>query len=57
MSSSNTELKLFGVGLALAITGYFVYAELQKKKKSKKFQVVFVLGGPGAGKVKRRLFL
>lgn len=52
---SSKYLKIFaavaGVSV-VALSVYCVYQEIQKKRKNKaKYNVVFVLGGPGAGKV------
>ena len=54
---SSKYLKIFaavaGVSV-VALSVYCVYQEIQKKRKNKsKYTVVFVLGGPGAGKVSR----
>jgi len=50
MSSSGTRFGIMAGVVVAAITGYIIYNEMQKEKKSQKFDVVFVLGGPGAGK-------
>lgn len=49
MSTNSSVFKL-GVAAIVGITGYLVYNEFQRRKKASKFEVVFVLGGPGAGK-------
>lgn len=49
MSSNSTAFKL-GVAAVIGIAGYLVFNEIQRRKKTSKFEVVFVLGGPGAGK-------
>ena len=52
IAGMNNNTTAFNVGLVVAITvvGYFLYTEFSKRKKSSKYEVVFVLGGPGAGK-------
>jgi len=48
MSSTQTKLLVSAAAGVAALSAYFLYTKVLKK--SKKFNVVFVLGGPGAGK-------
>ena len=48
MSSTQTKLLVSAAAGVAALGAYFLYTKVLKK--SKKFNVVFVLGGPGAGK-------
>ena len=47
--NNSTALKV-GVAVAVGVVGYYLYNDFMKRKKSSKYEVVFVLGGPGAGK-------
>ena len=46
--NNSTAFKV-GLAAAIGVAGYFLYTEFSKRSKSK-YEIVFVLGGPGAGK-------
>ena len=47
--NNSTALKV-GVAVAVGVVGYYLYNDFMKREKRSKYEVVFVLGGPGAGK-------
>ena len=55
---SNINTTIIAVGVAsVTIAAYLLYSYSTKKNKAAKYDVVFVLGGPGAGKVNQQKFI